>query len=63
MTSTVVIVGIVCLIIGWFAHYAWDVLANWWFDATDVAGSIMRDLLALVGIIALVAAGAYWAFG
>lgn len=57
-----VIVGIVCLIIGWFGRFAWDVLTDWWFDATDFAGSIMRDLLALVGVIALVAVIAYWAF-
>lgn len=57
--STTWIVGVVCLIVGWYANEAWDAFMDWLSDATGFVQSAAWDLCAILGIVALCAGGAW----
>lgn len=50
-----VIVGVV---IGWFCHLGYDAFVDWWYDVTGRVASLLWDLSAILGIVAIIAAGA-----
>lgn len=52
MTVELVVVGVVCLLVGWFGRGLWDDFCDWLEEATGAARSVVWDLFAVLGIIA-----------
>lgn len=45
------------VVIGWFAKWGWDILVDWWLDAS---GGWLKDIFALVGVVTVCVFG--WKF-
>jgi hypothetical protein len=53
--NAVSVTVVICVFIaGWFARLGWDILADWWFDAS---GGWLKDVFALIGVVAVAVIG------
>lgn len=61
-TAQQVFACVACLVVGWFGHVGFDALTDWWYDVTGAAASLMWDLMAILGIVTVIAAvaGGFW---
>ncbi len=57
MNGPLLFAAVVGILVGWFGRGGWDWLMDWWFEAS---GGWLKDLFALIGIIAVVVVG--WNF-
>lgn len=53
MTGRDILIAVVCLLVGWFAHVLWDEFTDWLYETTGRAHGFLWDLCAWVGLIAI----------
>jgi hypothetical protein len=59
ITTHDVIIAVLFLVIGWFLHILWDVVCDWIADVTDSAHSLLYDVFAIIGVVAVAVAIGY----
>jgi hypothetical protein len=62
VSTTMIVLGCVCIVLGWYARQAWDEMVDWMQEAGGVAAGALWDLAAVLGFVAVVAAIAWFAY-
>lgn len=53
MSTQLVVVLVAGIVAGWVLHMIWDVVLDWLYDTTGFVGSIMYDVCAVIGVLAV----------